>query len=89
MPRASTSIAVIAHKQSTGTVTGFPDATAIMDSEVLEVPCDVLVPAALENQITGENAARVQARLDSRGGQRPDLSGRGRPARATRRHGGA
>ena len=55
--------AVIAHKQSTGTVTGFPDATAIMDSEVLEVPCDVLVPAALENQITGENAARVQAQL--------------------------
>ncbi len=55
--------AVIAHKQSTGTVTGFPDATAIMDSEVLEVPCDVLVPAALENQVTGENAARVQARL--------------------------
>jgi glutamate dehydrogenase (NAD(P)+) len=55
--------AVIAHKQFTGTVTGFPDATAITGSEVLEVPCDVLVPAALENQITGENAARVQARL--------------------------
>jgi glutamate dehydrogenase (NAD(P)+) len=54
---------LIAHKKSTGSVTGFPGASAIAGSEVLEVPCDVLVPAALENQVTSENAGRIQARL--------------------------
>jgi glutamate dehydrogenase (NAD(P)+) len=33
------------------------------NAELLELPCDVLVPAALENQITGRNASRIQARL--------------------------
>ena len=54
---------LIAHKKSTGSVAGFPGASAIAAGEVLEVPCDVLVPAALENQVTAENAGRVQARL--------------------------
>jgi len=54
---------MIAHKKSTGSVAGFPGARSIAPGEVLEVPCDVLVPAALENQITAENAGRVQARL--------------------------
>jgi glutamate dehydrogenase (NAD(P)+) len=54
---------LIAHKKSTGSVTGFGGASAISADEVLEVPCVVLVPAALENQVTSENAGRVQARL--------------------------
>ncbi len=54
---------LIAHKKSTGSVTGFPGASVIAAHEVLEVQCDVLVPAALENQVTSENAARIQARL--------------------------
>jgi glutamate dehydrogenase (NAD(P)+) len=54
---------LIAHKRSTGSVSGYPGATTITAGEVLEVPCVVLVPAALENQITGENAGRIQARL--------------------------
>ena len=54
---------LIAHKQSTGSVTGFPGAKVIAALEVLEVPCDLLVPAALENQVTSENAGRLQARL--------------------------
>ncbi len=54
---------VIAHKKATGSVAGFPGATAIGGDEVLEVACDVLVPAALENQVTGENAGRIQAKL--------------------------
>lgn len=54
---------LIAHKKSTGSVSGYPGATTITAGEVLEVPCVVLVPAALENQITGENAGRIQARL--------------------------
>jgi glutamate dehydrogenase (NAD(P)+) len=54
---------LIAYKKSTGSVTGFPGASAIAALEVLEVPCDVLVPAALENQVTSQNAGRVQAKL--------------------------
>jgi glutamate dehydrogenase (NAD(P)+) len=54
---------LIAHKKATGSVTGFPGGSAITAREVLEVPCDVLVPAALENQVTSENAGRIQARL--------------------------
>ena len=41
----------------------FPDGRAVGRTEVLEVPCDVLIPAALERQITEENAPRLQCRL--------------------------
>jgi glutamate dehydrogenase (NAD(P)+) len=44
-------------------VTGFPGAEAISNDELLLLPCDILVPAALERQITGENAARIQCRI--------------------------
>jgi glutamate dehydrogenase (NAD(P)+) len=46
-----------------GTLKGLPDTEAITNAELLELPCDVLVPAALENQLTGRNASRVKARL--------------------------
>lgn len=55
--------AVIAHKESTRSVTGFEGARAVSNEEILELPCDVLIPAALENQVRGDNAPRVQARL--------------------------
>jgi glutamate dehydrogenase (NAD(P)+) len=55
--------AVIAHKQQTGSVTGFPGAEAVSNAELLTVPCEVLIPAALENQIREDNAAAVQAKL--------------------------
>ncbi len=42
---------------------GLPETESISNAELLELPCDVLVPAALENQITAKNAARVKARL--------------------------
>jgi glutamate dehydrogenase/leucine dehydrogenase len=42
---------------------GYPQATAISNAELLTLPCDVLVPAALENQITEENVNQVQARI--------------------------
>ena len=54
---------VIAWKQEHGTVQGFPGATDITNAEVLEVECDILIPAALENQITSRNADRIKARL--------------------------
>ena len=56
--------AVNAYRQEHGTLAGFPAATFIADgNSVLEYDCDVLVPAALESQITGENAGRIRARI--------------------------
>ena len=54
---------VIAWKGEHGTVQGFPGATDISNAQVLEVECDILIPAALENQITAHNAGNVKARL--------------------------
>jgi glutamate dehydrogenase (NAD(P)+) len=50
-------------KKERGTVVGFPGSQRLGVQDVLEVPCDVLVPAATEGVITAENASRVQARL--------------------------
>ncbi len=63
---------VIAWKKEHGTVVGFPGATAISNAELLEVECDILIPAALENQITAANAEQRQGPHRGRGGQRPD-----------------
>jgi glutamate dehydrogenase/leucine dehydrogenase len=54
---------VIAWKKEHGTVQGFPGSRDITNSEVLEVACDILIPAALENQITERNAGNIKARL--------------------------
>ena len=54
---------VVAWKQEHGTVQGFPGATDITNPEVLEVDCEILIPAALENQITARNAGDIKARL--------------------------
>jgi glutamate dehydrogenase (NAD(P)+) len=45
------------------TVAGFAGAEAIANEELLVLPCDILVPAALERQITGSNAAKIQCRI--------------------------
>jgi glutamate dehydrogenase (NAD(P)+) len=50
---------------------GYPDANAVTNMELLELPCDVLVLAALENQVTRENAARVRAALVAEGANGP------------------
>jgi len=54
---------VLRHKQEQGTVVGFPHAQTIGVHEVLEVPCDILIPAATEAVITEANAGRVLARI--------------------------
>ena len=53
------------------TVQGFDGADKITNAELLELPCDVLVPAAMENQITGANAARIKARMVAEGANGP------------------
>jgi glutamate dehydrogenase (NAD(P)+) len=54
---------VIQWKAEHGTVQGFPGASDVTNMEVLEVDCDILIPAALENQITTRNAADIKAKL--------------------------
>jgi glutamate dehydrogenase (NAD(P)+) len=54
---------VINWKKEHGTVQGFPGAEDITNAAVLEVPCDILIPAALENQISERNAGNIKARL--------------------------
>jgi len=62
---------VIRHKAETGTVVGYPGTDTITNKELLELDCDVLVPAALENAITEENADRVKARIIAEGANGP------------------
>ncbi len=57
--------ALIAHKLETGSVVGFPGAEEVSNEELLELDVDILVPAALENQITGENAGRIKAKVSA------------------------
>jgi glutamate dehydrogenase (NAD(P)+) len=54
-----------------GTLAGYPEARAVTNAELLELPCDVLVLAALENQVTGRNAPRLQARMVAEGANGP------------------
>jgi glutamate dehydrogenase (NAD(P)+) len=55
--------AVEQHKMKTGSVVGFPGAKEVSNDEVLETKADILIPAALENQITTKNADKIQARI--------------------------
>jgi glutamate dehydrogenase (NAD(P)+) len=55
--------AVSAHKARTGNVVGVPDTRTITNEELVTLECDVLIPAALENQIRQDNAAAVRARF--------------------------
>jgi glutamate dehydrogenase (NAD(P)+) len=67
--------ALLEHKEKTGSVAGFPGTKAIRQEAVLEVECDILVPAALENQITLANARRVKARIIAEAANGPTTPG--------------
>lgn len=54
---------VMEHKKETGSVIGFVGTKNITNKELLELDCDVLVPSALENQITKENASNIKAKI--------------------------
>jgi glutamate dehydrogenase (NAD(P)+) len=54
---------VIAWKKEHGTVQGFPGAADVTNADVLEVDCEILIPAALENQITPRNARAISAKV--------------------------
>jgi glutamate dehydrogenase (NAD(P)+) len=52
-----------AHKQRIGSVAGFAGGETITNGEILEADVDILIPAALESQITAENASHIKARI--------------------------
>jgi glutamate dehydrogenase (NAD(P)+) len=54
---------VTRHKQETGSVVGAPRTRPVSNEELLELDCDILIPAALEGVITERNASRVRARI--------------------------
>jgi glutamate dehydrogenase (NAD(P)+) len=55
------------HRQVRGGVAGFKKADGITNAELLELPVTVLVPAAVQDVITGQNAGRIRARLITEG----------------------
>jgi len=66
---------VLAHKARTGSVIDFPEADHVTNQELLELPCDILIPAALESQITEENAERIKARVIGEAANGPTTPG--------------
>jgi glutamate dehydrogenase/leucine dehydrogenase len=54
---------LLKHKKESGSVVGFRDTDSLSTTEVLEIPCDILIPAALENQIWEGNADKIQAKI--------------------------
>ncbi len=62
---------LLAHKTDSGSVAGFPGSDSITDAELLELPCEILVPAALEQQITGENAPKINTKIIVEGANGP------------------
>ena len=63
--------AAIAHKQEHGALQGLTNAEAITNEELIELPCDIFAPCALEQVVTEENADRVKARFVCEGANGP------------------
>ena len=62
---------LLAHVSRVGSVAGFPPAEVIANDAFWDVPCDILIPAALEQQITEANAGRIQAKMVIEGANGP------------------
>jgi glutamate dehydrogenase/leucine dehydrogenase len=54
---------LLTYKDRNGTLAGYPEGEPCNNQQVLEMECEVLIPAALENQITAQNASKVRARI--------------------------
>ena len=67
--------ALVTHVARTGSVAGFPDTEPLTNKEILEIPCDVLVPAALQAQITEANAHKIRAGMIVEGANGPTTPG--------------
>jgi glutamate dehydrogenase (NAD(P)+) len=63
--------AMIRYNRSNGSLVGYPEAQPMTNADLLVLPCDVLIPAALESQLTEENAPDIKARLIVEGANGP------------------
>ncbi|MGB8648388.1 MAG: Glu/Leu/Phe/Val dehydrogenase, partial [Anaerolineae bacterium] len=63
--------ALMRYVKETGSIKNFPGTAPVSNKELLELPCDILVPAALEEQITEENAPRIHPRILAEGANGP------------------
>ena len=63
--------AALAHKQERGTLEGLANAEPVTNEELVELPCDILAPCALEQVVTEENADRVKATVICEGANGP------------------
>ena len=63
--------AVMTYLEENGRLSGYPEAEAVSNAEQLELDCDMIVPAATENQITSENVERIKARVIVEGANGP------------------
>ena len=63
--------AVSAHKKKTGSVINYKNCTNITNEELLQTKCDILIPAALQNQITKDNADKIRAKIVAEGANGP------------------
>ena len=61
------------YKHKTGSVTKYPGSKPVSNDELLELKTDVLIPAALENQLTSKNADKVQAKIVAEAANGPTL----------------
>jgi glutamate dehydrogenase (NAD(P)+) len=66
---------IVEHKNRSGSLAGFPGADAVSNEALLELPCDILVPSALEGQITEDNATRLRTKLIVEGANGPVTPG--------------
>ena len=62
---------IMEHKVTTGSCTGSPGTTTLSNEELLELPCDILVPSSIEGQITERNAERISTNLVVEGANGP------------------
>jgi glutamate dehydrogenase (NAD(P)+) len=72
-PKGIDPVAIANHKKATTTVVGFPGTEKVTNEELLELPCDILIPAATEQVITEQNAPRIKPKIIAEAANGPTI----------------